>query len=273
MDLERYNHPIRFYLASTLIPWGFWFIAAWISWQSGAGAAGTLAMTVLGTAGLAAPMAVAAWYMLRDPALRRDLLGRLVRMPRGRWVYLALTVLLMPASILAGMGLSLLIGRSPDQFRLVTDMSFQAGLYPTWFILVLAPLLEELAWHTYGTDCLRRRHNLFVTSMIFGVVWVLWHLPLSFIQGYYQNELVESGWIYTANYIVSLPVFVLLSNWLYMKTGRNILVAIVVHIAANLSNEVFATHPDSKVIQTGLLLVFTVFVMVKDRRLFFDKAL
>jgi membrane protease YdiL (CAAX protease family) len=139
--------------------------------------------------------------------------------------------------------------------------------------MVLAPLLEELAWHTYGTDCLRRRHNLFVTSMIFGVVWVLWHLPLSFIQGYYQNELVESGWIYTANYVVSLPVFVLLSNWLYMKTGRNILVAIVVHVAANLSNEVFATHPDSKVIQTGLLLVFTVLVLVKDRRLFFDKAL
>jgi membrane protease YdiL (CAAX protease family) len=61
-------------------------------------------------------------------------------------------------------------------------------------------------------------------------------------------------------------------NWLYYKTNRNILVAVVLHMGANVFNEIFATHPDSKVIQTGLLCVLTVYLLVKDREFFFDRA-
>ena len=62
-------------------------------------------------------------------------------------------------------------------------------------------------------------------------------------------------------------------NWLYYKTGRNILGPIVIHAAANIFNEIFATHPDSKLIQTGLLLVVCVIVFVKERDLFFNREI
>ena len=48
---------------------------------------------------------------------------------------------------------------------------------------------------------------------------------------------------------------------------------IVIHAAANIFNEIFATHPDSKVIQTGLLLVVCVIVFVKERDLFFNREI
>jgi hypothetical protein len=58
-------------------------------------------------------------------------------------------------------------------------------------------------------------------------------------------------------------------NWLYYKTGRNILIAIVFHITAGFFNEIFATYPDSKIIQTVLLLLLAICVVVRDRKLFF----
>lgn len=60
-------------------------------------------------------------------------------------------------------------------------------------------------------------------------------------------------------------------NWLYYKTGRNILVAIVFHITAGFFNEIFMTHPDSKIIQTILLIVSTIFIVIKERDFFFKR--
>ena len=137
----------------------------------------------------------------------------------------------------------------------------------------LAPTLEELAWHGYGTDCLRSRMSLFKTSMLFAAYWAVWHFPLAGIKGYYHANVVSEGWLYSLNFIVSIFPFVILMNWLYYKTNRNILVAIIFHITAGYFNEIFATHPDSKCIQTVLLLIVSVIIVVKERRLFFNRAL
>ena len=112
---------------------------------------------------------------------------------------------------------------------------------------------------------------MFTASMIFTVYWALWHLPLAFIQGYYHSQVVAEGALYTANFVFSMIVFVLLSNWLYLKSDRSILIAVLFHLSANLGNEIFATHPDSKIIQTGLLLIFIFWIIIKDKALFFSK--
>ncbi|MDD3654785.1 MAG: CPBP family intramembrane metalloprotease [Desulfotomaculaceae bacterium] len=177
----------------------------------------------------------------------------------------------MLASILLAQAISLLFGYSTEQFKFSGGFSFTAGIFPAWFMLFLAPIIEELAWHTYGTDCLRQRFNLIKTSLLFAIFWAFWHLPLSFIKDYYQANLAEEGLIHSLNFGVSLIPYVILMNWLYYKTDRNILVAIVFHISAGFFNEIFLTHPDSKVIQTILLLVLTVFIVVKERDFFFKR--
>src|SRR5699024_10186538 len=138
-----------------------------------------------------------------------------------------------------------------------------------WFLLLIAPILEELAWHSYGTDSLRRRFTLFTTSMIFAVFWAFWHFPLSIIKDYYQSNVAASGVLYSLNFIVSLFPFVILMNWLYFKTGRSIMVVIIFHITAGFFNEIFATHSMSKVIQTVLLLILSIIILYKERDLFF----
>jgi hypothetical protein len=99
--------------------------------------------------------------------------------------------------------------------------------------------------------------------------WAIWHVPLSTIRDYYQSNLVATGWIYGVNFLVSIIPYVLIMNWLYYKTGRNILIAIVFHITAGYFNEIFTTHPDSKIIQTCLLLVVAAVLVVKEKNFFF----
>lgn len=83
---------------------------------------------------------------------------------------------------------------------------------------------------------------------------------------------MHEGWLYSLNFIVSIFPFVILMNWLYYKTNRNVLVAIVFHITAGYFNEIFSTHPDSKCIQTLLLLALSVIIVLKNRQLFFNRA-
>ena len=57
-------------------------------------------------------------------------------------------------------------------------------------------------------------------------------------------------------------------NWLYLKNARNIWIAVVFHLCANLGNEIFVTHPDSKIIQTGLFILILVWLIGKEKTLF-----
>src|SRR5699024_5200429 len=79
------------------------------------------------------------------------------------------------------------------------------------------------------------------------------------------------GVLATVNFPVSMIAFVLVMNWLYYRCGRSILVPVIFHASANMSAEPFMTHPDSKLIQTGILLIFSAVVVIRDRALFFDR--
>ncbi len=272
MTVEKYNHPYLFYGLSTSIPWLFWFVAAYVSHLEPTNQYFGAIVAISGIIGLLAP-AIAAFAMIWPyPDLRQDLKRRIIGLRGVKSVYLFFACFTMFASIIAAQAVSLLFGHGMDQFSFSGMSSFSAGIFPGWFLLILAPLVEELAWHSYGTDCLRLRMNLLKTSILFGVYWALWHIPLSFIKNYYHSNVAETGLLYSLNFMVSLIPYVVLMNWLYYKTDRSILVAVVFHITAGVFNEMFQTHPDSKVIQTVLLLLLSIIVILKDRQFFLNRV-
>ena len=271
MSIKKYRHPVLFYSLSTAIPWVFWFAAAYLSHITPTNQLLAVSVSVLGVVGLLTPALIAFWMIWPDPDLRNDIRRRLFSLKDVRPIYLFLTCFLMLGSILLAQAISLLFGHSVNQFSLSGKTSFSAGIFPGWFLLFLAPLIEELAWHSYGTDCLRVRMNLLRTSLLFAVFWAFWHMPLSFVKDYYHSNVAESGLLYSLNFAFSLIPFVILMNWLYYKTNRNILVAVIFHITAGCFNELFATHPDSKVIQTGLLLILSLVLVIKERAFFFQR--
>ena len=267
----KYKRPWFFYSLSLIIPWAFWFAAAYISRMPLKNNNLTILQAILGIVGLVSPMLVAAYLFATDRELLTDLKHRFIWTKGTKPAYTILAFGLIFCSIVIAQLVSVLFGHSLNQFAISGRPGFTSALLSPWFILLFAPIVEELAWHSYGTDTLRQKFNLFITSIIFSVYWVFWHLPLSFIDGYYHSNVVAEGWLYALNFVFSLFVFVILMNWLYYKTKRNLFITIVFHLSANLSNEIFATHPDSKVIQTAILLVVTIIVLVKDRKMFFER--
>lgn len=267
MNITHYKKTYLFYILSCAIPWALWTTAGYLSYKPAY--TSELISGILSLLGLLAPLIIALFLILPNKDLKEDFFGRFFNFRSIASKYIFITCFLMLTSILLAQLISLAFGYSSEQFQIRGSFTFTSSVFPVWFLLIFAPVIEELAWHSYGTDCLRSRFSLFKSSMIFALIWGIWHIPLSFIKDYYQSNLVETGVLYSINFIVSLFPFVIIMNWLYYKTNRNIFIPIIFHITAGYFNEIFATHPMSKVIQTVLLLLLSIYLITKNKDFFF----
>lgn len=159
MPLEKYRHPVLFYVLATAIPWAFWFAAAYLSHITPTNQLLATAVGVLGVVGLLGPTIIAFWMIWPQADLRNDLARRMIGLKGIRPLYLFLTCFLMLGSILLAQAISLLFGYSAEQFSLSGKSSFSAGIFPGWFLLFLAPLIEELAVLQVKSQH-NRRHRL-----------------------------------------------------------------------------------------------------------------
>ena len=273
MKLEKYRHPFVFYGIAVMVPWALWFTAGAIShsqlWDT---RFWMVFVSFLVSVGGFAPMAIAFILILPDKVMRDELKSACINLKGIHWKWWAFHLFFPTASILLAMAISLLFGYSPGQFRLNTNLNFSGiGLIPAWIVMFVAPVIEEFGWHTYGIHCVRRKFNLFATCFVFGVIWGVWHIPLSTIKGSYQNVVAEYSVIHSVNYLVSLVPYLIIDNWAYYKTRRVMFFQVIFHLLMGFSNEIFQTHPDSKIIQTVLLCIFSVVVVIKEKRYFFDR--
>lgn len=181
----------------------------------------------------------------------------------------------MPCTILLATVASLTLGYSTDQFSVAKEFRVMEGwsFLGIFISLFLAPLLEELGWRGYGVDSLRAYSNLFTTSLIFGVLWALWHLPLFFVKGYYQNQLWDLGILHVLNFFGSVIIVAFFMNWVYYHTGRSIPAIILFHSMLNLSSILSQTAPMTKCIATVLLLGVLIVILVQDKDFFFDNRI
>ena len=273
MKLEKYRHPFIFYGIAVFVPWALWFTVGAISHSPLWEAPGWLIFaSMLGLIGLLTPMVTAFTLILPDRQMRDELKSACTNFKEVRWFWYAFVFLFPFVVILLAQAVSLLFGHSAEQFRFVENFSFSAGIFPAWFLLIIAPIIEEFGWHTYGIHCVRRRFNLFTTCFIFGIIWGVWHMPLSTVKDYYQSNLNENGIIYQINFLVSLIPYLIIDNWCYYKTKRNMFLQIAQHFVFGFSMELFRTHPDSKVNHTVLLLIFSIVIVIKERKFFFAKS-
>jgi uncharacterized protein len=266
MDTNFEYKPVRFFLITFLITWVSWFFAAWFSHQDGMEGLQLLFMIP----GLLAPF-IAVGVMIsgmKNKPLRKDFWNRL-SLKKINPRTLPVILLIMPCALFLATAISLLFGQSVSQFQLSTEFKIMDGqVVLSIIILFLAPTFEELGWRGYGVDGIRSKFNLLKTTLIFAVVWALWHLPLFFIRGYYQNELWNMGIAYVINFFISILPATILMNWMYYRNDRSITAAILFHFILNLFSVLFQTEQFTKCIITIVLLVISIVIILKDRDLF-----
>lgn len=271
-DVRLYRQPWTFFGLSIAIPWTLWGLAAVTSRIQPQDSGLQLLTTTLALAGLFAPAAVALLMIRRDPRLLADARQRLFTLRGITAADTAGSALLLPGALLLATIVSVVVfGGSSHQFAVKTTSSVAMGAISGWVAVTLAPFVEELAWHSYGTDALTTRWSVWRTTWAFAIFWALWHIPLAAIKGSYQAEVVEVGALASANFLVSILPFMILMNWFYYRCRRNIWIPILFHLCANVGNEILHTDPDTKVIQTAILLPVCGWVMWHDRALFFTR--
>jgi uncharacterized protein len=253
-----------FFLLAYLLSWCIWVPLAltgrsdqWLLWL--AGSAPTIAAVALsaihgGRAGL-----------------RR--LARLRPRTRPRWY--AVSLLGPPLTMLAALGLHVVLGgdrpRFGDPAHLVTSVG-QVPLVGVVFlyVLVFTAVGEEFGWRGYAQPRLQARLSPFASSLVLGPVWALWHLPLFWMAGDFHQQL-PVGW-----FLLQVAGSTFLYTWMFNRTGGSLMIALLFHTSSNASVGLLPVLPldnggSSRPLWLVVVLLWAVvgLVLWADRRIFF----
>ena len=242
MKLNYQYKPFKYYLITLLITWAVSSIAAYFSYDENLAAYQNIFILI----GLLAPF-IAALFMIygsKNIELKKDYKNRIFNLKLIKPKYWLAILLIMPFALLLATSISLLFGQSVEQFALSPEFRLIGGeVLIILIVLFLAPTFEELGWRGYGIDSLNKKgRSLIKSTLAFAILWNLWHLPLFFIDGYYQNELIHMNLIYALNFVVSLFPAALLMNWIFYKNNRSITAIIVFHAMLNLFSVLLQTE-------------------------------
>ena len=123
----KYRHTVHlFYLLATLIPWIFWFAASYVSHHV-VYSESTWVAPLLGLAGLFFPMFLTIIWFFSVKNCGKTFLEDSLNLSSDKWQYYFTACLLMPASILCAMAVSLLFGYSPSQIHYYRSLHLYSG--------------------------------------------------------------------------------------------------------------------------------------------------
>lgn len=108
-----------------------------------------------------------------------------------------------------------------------------------WYIIAAAILIstpvqagEEIGWRGFALPRLAARMGLARASLVLGVIWATWHLPLFFIPGidnYGQSFLV---------FLLQVTALSVAMAWLYGHTHGSLLLVMLMHSAVNQTKDI-----------------------------------
>ena len=118
--------------------------------------------------------------------------------------------------------------------------SFQASAVPsTMFLYVVAgpvflfaggPVFEEIGWRGFAFPRLQRLHGPLVGSLVLGVLWGVWHLPLFLIPSW---DTPHGNYLDVALFVIWAVSTTIVLTWVFNNTKGSVLLAILAHGSIN----------------------------------------
>jgi membrane protease YdiL (CAAX protease family) len=146
---------------------------------------------------------------------------------RPAWYLIAIAVPIALGFVVAGI-YYLLAGRPPGVLASFTVVTFLGTVMNHLF---RGPLGEEAGWRGFALPRLQARYSALKSSLILGLVMVVWHIPTFFIQGLSGGKLL----ILIASFVVALMSFTVMMTWLYNNTQGSLLLTVLMHLAFNVA--------------------------------------
>ena len=151
-----------------------------------------------------------------------------------RWYGLAL---LLPFAI---RGASLLVFRA---FQGPVEISWRPIATFLPFAALVLPLvaLEELGWRGFALPRLQERHSPLAASLVVGLIWGVWHLPLAWASTGFQAS--DRPVVYMLRFVATILPISCLATWVFNGTGGSVILASLYHFSVDLS-ETILVLPD-----------------------------
>ena len=261
---ENYKYkPVLFFALAYLFTWIFWIPAIYLPESIS---------PVLMLVGLMAPAIVSTVFIMASGSdlLKQDFKNKIIGFYKVKWLNVVWAVIVFAIVIVCSILLSLLFGQSIDQFSFTESFSFTGvGIAGAFITITIASIIEEVGWKGYCEDSIGNYMNWFWESMIFGVLWSLWHFPLLFIQGTYQAGLMVNP-LYVINFFVSGIPMGFVITWVYLESDRSILACMIFHFFVNFMQEKIALTPETKCLETIVIIVLTVIIVMVKKDMFFE---
>ena len=121
------------------------------------------------------------------------------------------------------------------------------------------PIGEEVGWRGFALPNLRKRFGAITSSVIIGVFWTLWHIPMMAMQH-------TSPWLYFAffPFMICGSIFF---TWLWENTNRSLLLAVLAHVGAHLNATGHALpRPTPIIIHTIAYVVLALAIVFTGKR-------
>lgn len=219
------------------------------------------------------PFFVSLVMMLRskDPSMKKDFGRRIVNLRLIVPGMLPILLLTGPFLVVISILLSLPLGGSIDQFQFSDGFSSAAVMIPGLVMLFLIAMFEELGWRGYAFNSLQSRCSFFKASLIFGVLWSLWHLPLVLVKDTYQYQITHENIWFAVNFFISVIPMGIIISWIWAKNRKSILAAVLFHFLINMSQEALNMTQTTKCIETAVVIAAAAVIILLDHKLFFDK--
>lgn len=162
----------------------------------------------------------------------RDLLRRLVRWRVGvGWHAFAV---FGPIPLL-WLGLTLVSGGAQtisEVGALAAALPVFAGVFVSQFLTT--GLFEEPGWRGFALPRLQARHGPLWGTVVLGLGWGCWHLPLFLIPGVYVADTgVLAVGIPFAQFLVLEVAMAVIFTWVFNHTRASVLVAVMLHAGLN----------------------------------------
>ena len=224
---------LSFFLLSYIISWGVWIplvICYYLNPFSISFEGTPIQIIILAFTGLFGPTFAAlimAW--LQDgPRGIRKLLSRWKIVRVGIEWYLVVPVINIVITLAAIQFNVTFLGRTPQVNWSLWYLFFTGFL--RWMILG-GPIAEETGWRGYALPRMMVSHNALKSSLILGVIWGCWHLPLLLIPGLSVPVPFEPSilLIYVLNGMSLSVIF----TWLYNNTRGSVFISYLFHAAVN----------------------------------------
>lgn len=128
--------------------------------------------------------------------------------------------------------------------------------------LIAGPFTEEPAWRGFFLPRLQAKYSSLVASLIIGVIWWSWHLPLMISDPTAQRPPLQ--------FLFMTLAFSILYTWIYNNTGASLLLIALIHgvtntVAAFLFPHQFGEHYLRLWwLYVALWWIPTIVVMVRD---------